>query len=55
LRGSLGKPTKRNNKRPNTGMKIIASIQAIAAEGLRLAEIKTAATRTISTSAAKSS
>ena len=34
---------------PSTGMKITARIQAIADDGLRLVEIRTAATNTIRT------
>ena len=40
---------------PSTGMKITARIQAIADDGLRLAEISTAATSTSSTWPASSS
>ena len=40
---------------PSNGTKMIASSQAIAADGLRLAEISTAATRTIRTCAANNS
>ena len=40
---------------PSTGMKMMARIQAIAADGFRLAEINTAATNTIRTWAASSS
>jgi hypothetical protein len=40
LRGSLPKPVSRKNAMPNTGMKKMARIQAIATDGLRLASSK---------------
>ena len=54
LRGSLPNPVNRKKVMPNTGMKMMARIQAIAVAGLRLAEIKTAAINTIKTCAASS-
>jgi hypothetical protein len=45
----LAEPDQQKNKMPSTGMKITVRIQAIADEGLRLVEIRTAATNTIRT------
>lgn len=55
LTRQLAQPGQQEKVMPNTGMKMMAMIQAIAVDGLRLAEIRTAATKTIRTWATNNS